>query len=824
MKRRGAEQLRIFHAVVSAALCGAALVGFLVASLLGSQLVSERDSAQAQATSYYATHPYLEAPFEIMLGVEEGEGSEIDFEALASADTTAEQAELDALIAAWRAAEAETPAHRFGIAAGRTSVLGALLHALVHAGWLHLLWNIGLLVSAGARLELRLGRAHYGAVLGGSAVAGALAHLALAGGESAPFVGLSAATAGIVGAFAMRPGDTSRDPLEFAAGKKQRSPIRMAAAFGVIALGVCTLTGFSASSFSPLAQLGGLGAGAVAMLGFARLGWLRDEAAAPAPEVAQAIAQLKSGAAPAALQLLRARLAAQADDALAARAFGVALRGREDAREEIERAWTAAVDAKQPAVAAALWREAGMRGELPRAASERLQAFAKWRRADGAVGEARVALVAALAEADAATAGRIAREARRSDPVLTLRAAERALSLDSLSAADRGVMSDFAEQARKEAANNGVVVLDDAREAQRASSATKPTRPPQRPAPIELTRDDAAAESAAPPLDGLFSDADALIDSSAEPEVAAENTQPEYDANAAFFERGAIDLAPELPPAEMPEPAGEGDAALIDALHAALSDDADLSAAPGALDADVREPSASGAPLELGEAGNDLAAAESRAEMLDVQPPRLSFAPQRSAFEASGPVPIVALSVEPQPASVPPPSADELALSDALDDLFEDEKPEPTAPKLRPLRITTAKPLRLDADAIALDIEGRGRGKLAFAKIDAVSAAGVKGLTQSGKAVLFIDLALGFASGGEGELRVVRLRADAFDPRTLVPDEKSPLAALRKLIAELRARTRAIPLPRDAEPSAPFRIYADLASYEREVLGAQRPS
>jgi hypothetical protein len=187
------------------------------------------------------------------------------------------------------------------------------------------------------------------------------------------------------------------------------------------------------------------------------------------------------------------------------------------------------------------------------------------------------------------------------------------------------------------------------------------------------------------------------------------------------------------------------------------------------------------------------------------------------------PAPTVARIVEAPAASPPPPTAQDFALGDAAEDLFEDEKPEPAPPRLRPLRITSAKPLRLDADAIALDIDGRGRGKLSFTKVDAVAAAGVKGLTKSGKAVLFIDLVLGFAAAG-GELRVVRLRADAFDPRTLVADEKSPLVALRKLIAELRTRTRAIALPRDVEANAPFRIYADLASYEREVLGGRRPS
>jgi membrane associated rhomboid family serine protease len=812
MKRRGAEPLHIFHALVSAALCGAALVGFLVAAVVGSQPDAHRDAARAEATSYYATHPYLDAPFEIMLEAEEGESSEIDFEALADADTSGEQAELDALLAAWREAEAETLAQRFGIAAGRTSALGALLHALVHAGWLHLLWNIGLFASAGARLELRLGRAPYGAVLGASAVAGALAHLALAGSDAAPFVGLSAATAGIIGAFALRPGDTSRDPLAFADAKSQRSPIRMAALLGLIVLGACALLGYSAASFSPFAQLGGFGAGALAMFVLVRTGVVRDEGAALAPEVAQAIAQLEGGAAPAALELLRARLATKADDALAARAFALALRGRGDAREELERAWVAAVDAKQPATAAALWHEASARGEPPRGTSAQLQAFAKWRRAAGALGDARVALASALAEADAATAARIAREARRGDPVLTLRAAERALSLGALPDADRKVMSDFVEQARKEAANGGVVVLDAAREAQQENARRSSTS----------CRADRMRPSAAPDLDALLGETGALdLEEAAasEPLVTAENTQAGHDANAAFFERGAVDLAPEPLPAQMPALAGESDAALIDALHAALID----APALGDADADVGGLAGSSGPSELGDAPNDLGGREPLDATRDVPHPPVSLARMPLEAPEVAPAPTVARIVEAPAASPPPPTAQDFALGDAAEDLFEDEKPEPAPPRLRPLRITSAKPLRLDADAIALDIDGRGRGKLSFTKVDAVAAAGVKGLTKSGKAVLFIDLVLGFAAAG-GELRVVRLRADAFDPRTLVADEKSPLVALRKLIAELRTRTRAIALPRDVEANAPFRIYADLASYEREVLGGRRPS
>jgi hypothetical protein len=172
-----------------------------------------------------------------------------------------------------------------------------------------------------------------------------------------------------------------------------------------------------------------------------------------------------------------------------------------------------------------------------------------------------------------------------------------------------------------------------------------------------------------------------------------------------------------------------------------------------------------------------------------------------------------------QQAEAPRPDDFAFGASEAVDGLFEAEKPVLARPRLRPLHVSTAVPLRLDDVAIVLEIEGRGRAKLAYHKIDAVSAAGVRGISQSGKAVLLIDLAIGFAAG-ESLMRVVRLRADGCDPRTLVTGQSSPLAALRALVADLRARTRGVALPRATEAGAPFRIYADLAAYEREALGA----
>jgi thiamine transport system permease protein len=60
--------------------------------------------------------------------------------------------------------------------------------------------------------------------------------------------------------------------------------------------------------------------------------------------------------------------------------------------------------------------------------------------------------------------------------------------------------------------------------------------------------------------------------------------------------------------------------------------------------------------------------------------------------------------------------------------------------------------------------------------VDAVAAVGVHGLSR--RAVILIDLALDWTADGERPLRVLRLRSDRYDPRTLVGDASSPLEAI----------------------------------------------
>ena len=428
-------------------------------------------------------------------------------------------------------------------------------------------------------------------------------------------------------------------------------------------------------------------------------------------------------------------------------------------------------------------------------------------RAAGAAGEARVAALVGLTGSDAAAAAKLAKQARRGDPVLALRAAERALAAPGLSALERGVMEELLAQARKDARNVGVVVLDERAEAEAAArSSAKRSQP---------TVDVGALAQGEPAGD----DASAA----AEPADEAAAMDGQLETSTAFFDRGAVDLTAESPGRwELPDPEASGDGALVDALHAALG--AEAAAEAAVAETVVDETSADEAPSSPDSAEPEVLADDTdpRAtttltlgEVLGPDPTQSERTTVSFRDEEEPPI-------DPQ-ATKPAPRSDEFAFGEVEDAHFGGVVPEsePEPPPLRPLQVSVGRPERLGREALVLEIEERGRAKLAYEKIDAVAAAGVRGLSSSGKAVLLIDLAIGYTRG-EGALRVVRLRADGFDPRELVGGHTSPLAALRALIAELRQRTHGVALPREVDPNAPFRIYADLATYEREAFGAEQ--
>lgn len=139
---------------------------------------------------------------------------------------------------------------------------------------------------------------------------------------------------------------------------------------------------------------------------------------------------------------------------------------------------------------------------------------------------------------------------------------------------------------------------------------------------------------------------------------------------------------------------------------------------------------------------------------------------------------------------------------------------------MRSLRVRSARPVALDEEGIALEIEGGLKTRLAYERIEAVAAGAVGGLSQ--KPVLIVDLVLNWMAPHSEPLKVIRLRSDAFDPRSLVGGSETSLSALRSVLERLIERSRATPLPTRAEAlGSPFTSHADIEGYARVVLASE---
>jgi hypothetical protein len=190
------------------------------------------------------------------------------------------------------------------------------------------------------------------------------------------------------------------------------------------------------------------------------------------------------------------------------------------------------------------------------------------------------------------------------------------------------------------------------------------------------------------------------------------------------------------------------------------------------------------------------------------------------------PTPAHAPTAEEGPGSESQP--EELVLSEAeqweAPELLEDlEKPGSIpAPidldfKTRTLRVVPARPLEIDNDGLVVEVEGGKKRRVDFAKLDAISVVAVHGLGR--KPVILMDLLLNWSTRGDDELKLVRLRADHFDPRSLVSGSDTPLEALRLFADYLLGTAQAIPLPDlQAARGRPFAVLESLEAYHRDVL------
>jgi membrane associated rhomboid family serine protease len=156
----------------------------------------------------------------------------------------------------------------------------------------------------------------------------------------------------------------------------------------------------------------------------------------------------------------------------------------------------------------------------------------------------------------------------------------------------------------------------------------------------------------------------------------------------------------------------------------------------------------------------------------------------------------------------PPASIDDVALGTAAS--------QPRFPEVKALEV---RPLALGVARIELEQDGGRRGHVGFAQLQAIGVGAVQGL--SAKPVILIDLIANWNDSGGGPLRVLRIRSDRFDVRRLVPEAGGPMDALRGLLDALFERSGAVALPDpDGARGRPVRVFADLATYQRQVLQA----
>ena len=154
----------------------------------------------------------------------------------------------------------------------------------------------------------------------------------------------------------------------------------------------------------------------------------------------------------------------------------------------------------------------------------------------------------------------------------------------------------------------------------------------------------------------------------------------------------------------------------------------------------------------------------------------------------------------------------------------ESERPAPIEieTQVRVLDVIDAVPTELDDDGVQIVTSTGQKKRMRYDRIEAVSVVAVLGLAE--KPVLLVDLVLDWKAPAGNKLRVIRLRADRFDPRRLFPEVASPVDAMRRMVFQILTLSRGVPLPdADAARGMPFASFPEVALYQRLVLLADGP-
>jgi len=164
------------------------------------------------------------------------------------------------------------------------------------------------------------------------------------------------------------------------------------------------------------------------------------------------------------------------------------------------------------------------------------------------------------------------------------------------------------------------------------------------------------------------------------------------------------------------------------------------------------------------------------------------------------------------------PSDEEEPIVELTEDLLVVEDEPPAEPVLRSAKVLEGVPLGIGEEALEVEIDGRGVGRIPYSRIEALAVAAVSGL--SARPVLVVDLVLNWKADPAEPFKLIRIKGNLFDPRTLAPAAENPLQALKDIIALLVERSGAECLPDSAAVAGnPFRRFQNLAEYEQAILG-----
>jgi membrane associated rhomboid family serine protease len=184
---------------------------FLATNVLNRDVHPDPGRLLEDAVEYWAAHPYLEAPPRLteMTG-DRGSALREEFYAIweeegeppiPASTLEEEQERLDQLTEWAFAAREEHPWFRFGLIASAPTAVGLFGHMFLHAGWMHLLFNLLYLFLTGPFIEDRWGRGLYALFYLAAGVCAAALFVGKYPDLDLPLIGASGAVAGAMGAF-----------------------------------------------------------------------------------------------------------------------------------------------------------------------------------------------------------------------------------------------------------------------------------------------------------------------------------------------------------------------------------------------------------------------------------------------------------------------------------------------------------------------------------------------------------------------------------------------------------------------------------------------